>query len=138
MPHPHAAAIHYRVHLHDLHAHLYRVVLTVAHPAAHQEVRLPVWIPGSYLVREFAKNLHQLQAQQNGQPCQVEQLNKNSWRLHCVAGQPLQLEYLVSAYDPSVRMAWLDQRRGFFNGTSLLLRVLGQEAQAHTLDIVAP
>lgn len=132
------ATIHYRVHLHDLHAHLYRVVLTIAQPAAHQEVRLPVWIPGSYLVREFAKNLHQLQAQQNGQPCQVEQRNKNSWRLHCVAGQPLQLEYLVSAYDPSVRMAWLDQRRGFFNGTSLLLRVLGQEAQAHTLDIVAP
>lgn len=139
MPDQHALApIHYTVHLHDVHAHLYRVVLHIAEPAAQQEVSLPVWIPGSYLVREFAKNLHQLQARQGGQPCTVQQLSKNRWRLDCVAGQSVQLQYLVSAYDPSVRMAWLDQRRGFFNGTSLLLRVLGQETRAHLIDVAAP
>ncbi len=51
------------------------------------------------------------------------------------AGQPLELSYEVSAYDTSVRTAWLDQRRGFFNGTSLLLRVHGQETQTHGLHI---
>lgn len=132
------SALHYHVSLHDAHAHFYRVRLSIARPAAPQTVSLPVWIPGSYLVREFAKNLHQLSATQGGQPCPAEQISKNTWRLDCQAGQPLVLEYLVSAYEPSVRAAWLDSQRGFFNGTSLFLRVWGQEGQPHQLHMERP
>ena len=130
-------ALHYRVELHDVHAHLYRVNLTIAQPAAQQQLSLPVWIPGSYLVREFAKNLQNLRARQAGAEVAVQQLSKHQWQVACVAGQALELQYEVSAYDTSVRTAWLDQRRGFFNGTSLLLRVHGQEEQLHTLQVVA-
>jgi predicted metalloprotease with PDZ domain len=55
-----APPVAYRVEAADLHAHLFRVSLTIAQPAALQRVSLPVWIPGSYLVREFAKNLQNL------------------------------------------------------------------------------
>ena len=48
------APIHYQVALHDVQAHLFRITLTITEPAQQQEVSLPVWIPGSYLVREFA------------------------------------------------------------------------------------
>lgn len=129
------ASLHYHVELHHLHAHQYRVTLRIATPAAQQLVSLPVWIPGSYLVREFAKNLQELNARQNGQPIAVQQLSKHQWQLDCSANAPVELSYLVNAYDTSVRTAWLDQRRGFFNGTSLLLRVHGQEAQPHQLRI---
>ena len=129
------ASLHYHVELHHLHAHQYRVTLRIATPAAQQLVSLPVWIPGSYLVREFAKNLQELNARQNGQPIAVQQLSKHQWQLDCSANVPVELSYLVNAYDTSVRTAWLDQRRGFFNGTSLLLRVHGQEAQPHQLRI---
>ncbi|WP_303229265.1 M61 family metallopeptidase [Comamonas kerstersii] len=129
------ASLHYHVELHHLHAHQYRVTLRIATPAAQQLVSLPVWIPGSYLVREFAKNLQDLNARQNGQPIAVQQLSKHQWQLDCSANAPVELSYLVNAYDTSVRTAWLDQRRGFFNGTSLLLRVHGQEAQPHQLRI---
>ena len=61
-----AAAIHYRVEVADLHAHLFRVTLTVATPQPQQALSLPVWIPGSYLVREFSKNLQGLRASQGG------------------------------------------------------------------------
>ena len=135
MPHTATPALHYRVQLHDLHAHLYRITLSIARPSAQQRVSLPVWIPGSYLVREFAKNLQNLQAQQCGHAITIQQLSKHQWQLNCQAGQPLELNYEVSAYDTSVRTAWLDQRRGFFNGTSLLLRVHGQETQTHGLHI---
>ena len=135
MPYTAPPALHYRVQLHDLHAHLYRITLTIAQPSAQQRVSLPVWIPGSYLVREFAKNLQNLQAQQGGHAITIQQLSKHQWQLNCQAGQPLELNYEVSAYDTSVRTAWLDQRRGFFNGTSLLLRVHGQETQTHGLHI---
>ena len=128
-------ALLYSVRPRDLDAHLFHIELRIERPSAGQQVALPVWIPGSYLVREFSKNLQGLAASQDGQPVAVRQLGKNRWRLDCAAGAPLTLSYEVSAYDTSVRTAWLDRRRGFFNGTSLFLRVAGQEDAPHTLEL---
>ncbi|MBT0570987.1 M61 family metallopeptidase [Curvibacter sp. CHRR-16] len=133
-----AGAVHYQVDVQDVHAHLFQVTLHIAKPVAQQTVLLPVWIPGSYLVREFAKNLQSLQASQNGQPVALQQLDKTSWRVDNTADSPLVLQYRVYALDHSVRTAWLEASRGFFNGTSLLLRVPEQSQQAHTLHITAP
>ena len=60
------APIRYLVELHDLHAHQFRVTLSVARPAASQRLSLPVWIPGSYMVREFGRHLSRLEARQGG------------------------------------------------------------------------
>ena len=121
----------------DLHAHLFQVTLTIARPAALQRVSLPVWIPGSYLVREFAKNLQGLQAQQGKDSAGVTQLDKSSWQISCTPARPLVLRYQVHAHDNSVRTAWLDANRGFFNGTSVCLRVEGQETSPHVLELPA-
>ena len=129
------SALLYTVEVHDLHAHLFRVTLTIPEPTAQQTVSLPVWIPGSYLVREFSKNLQNLSARQGRRKLTVQQLDKCSWQTDAQAGQPLELRYEVYAFDPSVRTAWLDARRGFFNGTSLCLRVHGQEHQPHRLQL---
>jgi predicted metalloprotease with PDZ domain len=126
-------AVSYQVKAHDLHAHLFEVRLTVAQPAEDQVVSLPVWIPGSYLVREFSKHLQGLSASQRNKPIEVTQLDKCTWQTHCQTGKPLVLTYQVYAFDSSVRTAWLDSQRGFFNGTSLCLRVHGQEDKAHEL-----
>ena len=120
----------------SLHAHLFRVTLTIPEPVEQQTASLPVWIPGSYLVREFAKNLQKLQARQGRRQVPVRQLDKCSWQIDCKPGTPLVLSYEVYAFDNSVRTAWLDARRGFFNGTSLCLRVHGQEAQPHQLQLL--
>ena len=135
-----SAPLHYRVEAADPHAHLFHVTLTVARPAALQRVSLPVWIPGSYLVREFSKNLQGLQASQGGRtpvPVPIEQLDKSSWQIACSPASALVLRYQVYAHDNSVRTAWLDAHRGFFNGTSLCLRVEGQENLLHRLEIPA-
>lgn len=129
------ASIHYRVEPADLFAHLFSITLTIAQPAARQELSLPVWIPGSYLVREFSKNLQELSARQGAREVRLTQLDKHRWLVECSADQPLVLTYRVCAYDASVRTAWLDAARGFFNGTSLCLRVHGQEKQRHTIEI---
>ncbi|MDM0114929.1 peptidase M61 [Variovorax sp. J22R133] len=122
----------------DRHAHLFAVTLTIESPAQRQHVALPVWIPGSYLVREFAKNLQNLRARQGRRALPVTQLEKNSWQIECTPGKPLVLSYEVCAYDNSVRTAWLDDSRGFFNATSLCLRVEGQTGTPHALEVVAP
>jgi len=135
------SAIHYRVEIADLQAHLFKVTLTVAKPEALQKVSLPVWIPGSYLVREFAGHLQGLKAKQGSRALtasQVEQFDKCSWLLHCAPARPLVLVYEVYANDHSVRTAILGDARGFFNGTSLCLRVEGQEHNVHELEIMAP
>ena len=129
------AAIHYQVEVASLHAHTFRVRMHIAEPQARQTLRLPVWIPGSYLVREFARNLHQLRATQGRRACGVQQQDKACWVVDCHEKQPLLLEYEVYAFDSSVRTAWLDATRGFFNGTSLFLQAAGQENTPHTVQI---
>jgi len=115
--------------------HLFAVTLTIARPAARQRVRLPVWIPGSYLVREFAQHLQHLRALQDGEPVPLKQLDKNTWQAESDPAQPLTLTYEVYAFDASVRTAFLDGTRGFFNATSLCLRVIGQEDTPQQLEI---
>ncbi|MEO7108066.1 MAG: peptidase M61, partial [Rhodoferax sp.] len=130
-------AIHYRVEVLNLHAHLFGITLTIASPLAQQVLRLPVWIPGSYLVREFAKNLQNLRCNQGRKDCPALQHDKATWVVDCAPDQPLVVHYEVYAFDNSVRTAWLDANRGFFNGTSLCLQVEGQQDQPHALELVA-
>jgi predicted metalloprotease with PDZ domain len=127
------APVHYRVEAFDPQAHLWRVTLSIAKPARQQTVSLPIWIPGSYMVREFSKHVQKMSAMQNGKACVIQQLDKCTWQLACTAGKPLEISYEVYAFDNSVRTAWLDTQRGFFNPTSLCLRVQGQENAAHSL-----
>ena len=128
--------VHFTVSVHDANAHLFAVTLHIEQPAWNQRVSLPVWIPGSYLVREFSQHLQNLQAWQDGQPVTIRQLDKHQWQANAAAGQPLELQYEVYAFDASVRTAFLDSTRGFFNATSLCLRVAGQEDQPQSLEIV--
>lgn len=127
--------IAYRIDVADAHAHLFRVTLTIADPAAEQHFSLPVWIPGSYLVREFARHLSALEARQGERAATLVQHGKASWSVACSGNAALVVTCVVYAFDASVRTAFLDARRGFFNGTSLCLRVHGREAEPHRLQI---
>ena len=129
------SSIDYRIDVHDPNAHLFRVTLRVPAPAAPQRVSLPVWIPGSYLVREFGRHLSALQARQGRRRVPLEQLDKTTWQADCQGGQALEIEYLVYAFDSSVRTAFLDAHRGFFNATSLCLRVEGREDATHAVQL---
>jgi predicted metalloprotease with PDZ domain len=129
------AMIDYLIEAAEPQAHRYRVTLKVPRPTALQRFSLPVWIPGSYMVREFSRHLSRLQARQGTRECRIEQLDKCSWQVPCQGSQTLVLSYEVYAFDTSVRSAFLDDRRGFFNGTSLCLQVDGRDQQPHRLRI---
>lgn len=118
--------IEYRLGVEDRLQHLFRVALTLPRPAARQGLMLPVWLPGSYLVREFARHLQDLEATQGGRPLRLEQVDKTRWVVHCQGDAPLELRWRVHALDPSVRGAWLDAERGFLNGSSLFLAAEGR------------
>ena len=128
--------VHHRVEVHSTQAHLFAVTLNIDRPAPKQRLSLPVWIPGSYLVREFAQHLQSLEATQGGEPVPMRQLDKHTWQVEARPDEALVLRYQVYAFDHSVRTAFLDSTRGFFNATSLCLRVLGQEDQPQALELV--
>lgn len=131
-------AIHYRIDPVSPEAHLFEVTLTIdqTHPAG-QQLSLPVWIPGSYLVREFAKNIVAIRAADERGELLVTKLDKCHWQLAPSKGV-VTVQYTVYGYDLSVRTAYLDQTRAFFNGTSLCLGVEGQLDQPLSLELLAP
>lgn len=131
-------AILYTIVPKDLAGHLFDVTVTVAAPDPEGQVfALPAWIPGSYMIREFARNIVRIRAESAGEPVPLAKLDKHTWKAAPAAG-PLSVHYEVYAWDLSVRAAHLDQTHGFFNGTSVYLRVVGQEEVPHQVDIQRP
>ena len=129
------AMIRYLVDASATASHTFAVELRILGPAREQRLSLPVWIPGSYLVREFARHLSALVAEQDGGSVPLEQIDKATWVARCDGDGELLLRYRVYAFDLSVRAAFLDADRGFFNGTGLCLRVEGREAEPHRLAL---
>ena len=127
--------IHYRIEVADAAAHQFKVTLTIADPAPAQQLSLPVWIPGSYMVREFSRHLSRLEARQGSQPRPLAQLAKDRWSVATSGRAALVVTYFVYAFDPSVRTAWLSDDRGFFNTTSLCLAVEGRTAEPQRVEL---
>lgn len=119
-------------------AHLFEVTLEVPQPAVDgQVVSMASWIPGSYMVRDFARNVVAITATCGDAPLAVEKLDKQTWRCAPCTG-PLSVRYEVYCWDLSVRSAHLDTTHGYFNGTSVFLRVHGQEAAPCEVAIEPP
>jgi predicted metalloprotease with PDZ domain len=121
-------------------AHVFEVTLTVADPdPSGQRFTLPTWIPGSYLVREFARNIVTLAAfNEAGRKVRIEKTDKQTWQAAPVKAGALTLRYEVYAWDMSVRTAHLDDTVGFFNGTSVFLLPSGCEDAPCIVDIQKP
>ncbi|MCJ8315197.1 MAG: M61 family metallopeptidase, partial [Saccharospirillaceae bacterium] len=128
------ANLHYQIKVKDTHAHIFEVSLTFTPIAQTTTLSLPGWIPGSYLIRDFAKNILSISAiDVDNNPVVITQTDKNHWQIS--TDQRVTISYEVYAFDMSVRSAYLDQKQGFFNGTSVFLCPQGLENQTCELDI---
>ncbi|MBV8273161.1 MAG: M61 family metallopeptidase [Cupriavidus sp.] len=122
-------------------AHLFAVTVTVDVPdSAGQVFTLPAWIPGSYMIRDFARNIVRIRADAGGVQVPLTKIDKQSWQAAPLAADagPLVISYEVYAWDLSVRAAHLDTTHGFYNGSSVFLRVVGQDDGPCTVDIHPP
>ena len=131
-------AHHYRLEPHDLAGHRLRVSLTIVEPdPSGQDVSLPAWIPGSYLIRDFSRHIETLRARRGTRRIALAKRDNHTWHIPAGVGS-VTLDYVVYCWDLSVRGAHVDPTHAFFNGTSVFLRVHGQENRPHLLDLVAP
>lgn len=129
--------------------HLVDVALTFTADTDAPSLWLPAWIPGSYLMREFARNITAvhyeiLDSQVVSNDKQIntyraQKTDKNTWQLpEAQAGQRICVLYEVYCYDLSVRTAYVDQQRLYGNFTSLALAIGGQEQQEVEVDLIVP
>jgi predicted metalloprotease with PDZ domain len=98
---------------------------------------LPAWIPGSYLIRDFARHIVRLSAESGGVTVPVRKLDKDTWCCEPCRG-PLTISYDVYAWDLSVRGAHLDTTHGYFNGASVFLMAEGREERPCQVEILPP
>jgi predicted metalloprotease with PDZ domain len=130
--------IRYRIQPSRPEAHLFAVTLTIPAPTPEGQVlRMPAWIPGSYMIRDFARHVVSLRAECGGEPVAVAKLDKDSWQAAPCDG-PLTVDIEVYGWDLSVRGAHLDTRHGYFNGTCVFLQPIGHEDQPCEVEILPP
>ena len=134
--------IRYTVELKDFHGHRFEVNLHI--PARilkdqGAQVQLPAWIPGSYMLRDFSKHLETISAKNvtTKKNISLEKIDSNTWYVPS-SNQDITLTYQVYAFDTSVRAAYIDTNRAFFNPTSLCLQVLDYADEVHELEILKP
>ncbi|OKY25162.1 M61 family metallopeptidase [Thalassotalea sp. PP2-459] len=131
--------IKYRIAANHVNHHLFDVSLTFT-AEQHQDyfLSLPAWLPGSYMIRDFAKNIIALSAiDAQNQSIELTALDKQRWQLARCTGN-ITISYQVFAFDLSVRTAYLDNQRGFFNGSSTFLAVDNLKDDPCQLVIEAP
>lgn len=122
----------------DLYTHEFVIRMTVSGlPPGEVRLNLPAWIPGSYMIRDFARNITEIAATDGCGPLELVKLDKQTWAASLRQSE-LIVEYRVYAFDLSVRSAYLDHTRAYFNGTSLFLSVEGQLHSPWELNIERP
>lgn len=124
------AAVDYQLDFSRFKQHLVDVNLTFTAEQDAPVLWLPAWIPGSYLMREFARNITAVhyQLKTEAKTYRAGKLSKNEWCLTEIkAGDTVQVDYEVYCYDLSVRTAYVDQTRLYGNFTSLALAVENSE-----------
>ncbi|WP_296209534.1 PDZ domain-containing protein [Psychrobacter sp. UBA3480] len=143
------ADISYQFDFSRFYEHLVDVSLSFTAVSDAPQLWLPAWIPGSYLMREFARNITAVHyqvleaktADSDKQPAtyRAQKIDKNTWQLPAVqAGQTVIVEYEVYCYDLSVRTAYVDQQRLYGNFTSLALAIEGQEQAPAQVSLIVP
>lgn len=132
-----AAELRYTLSMPAPHTHYFEVEAELTGAKKNYiDFTLPVWAPGSYLVREFAKNIESFEATDKaGKPLRAEKIDKNTWRVYSNKADLVRAKYDVYAYELTVRTSFLDASHGYVNGTSVFMYPEGYQDINGTLEV---
>ncbi len=132
-------SIHYQVAMSRPETHLFEVTLRLGgYLGSTLDLKMPVWTPGSYLVREYAKHLQDFAAFANKKPLPWRKVSKNHWQVETGDVSEITITYRIFANELSVRTNHLDGTHGYFNGAALFFRIPGLERQPIYVTIIPP
>ena len=137
-----APEIAFTVSMPKPHTHMLEVEIQIKRQAqspAEEFLVMPVWTPGSYMVREFARHVQDFAAKDSsGRPLQWEKTNKDTWRVTTGGAREWQATYSVYANELSVRTNQLNSDHAFWNNAALLMYLNGFLQAPSTLRVIAP
>lgn len=129
----------YRLSMPEPHSHLFHVEAVLDGPGDAIELVFPVWTPGSYLVREFARHLEEVVAEDGaGRVLPLERLDKHRFAVRAGGAERVMLRYRAYANELTVRTCHLDGTHGFVNPAAVFPYAQGREAEPHVLEVIPP
>jgi predicted metalloprotease with PDZ domain len=140
---PLSSGISFTVAMPRPYTHLFEVEMRVKIPANpmvpnESDLVMPVWTPGSYLVREFERHVQDFAADIDGRALDWSKVDKNTWRVKTGGARQWRVTYRVYANELSVRTSELNSDHGFWNNATLLMYPAGYLNAPSTLRVVAP
>jgi len=130
--------INYHIALPQRRAHLIDVTITIASPALNIDLQMPVWTPGSYLVREYARHVQSFSVNQAGQPCLWFKTDKTTWHIQAAYVEtPITVHYQVYSYELTVRTNHVDDSHAFFNPAAVCMQLVGYTG-ALPVQVITP
>ncbi|WP_316739841.1 M61 family metallopeptidase [Pedobacter aquatilis] len=100
------------------------------------DVKMPVWTPGSYLVREFEKSVEGFTASASGKTLKVQKVRKNTWRVYSAKANNIKINYRVYAFEISVRTPFIDESHAFLSPTGIFMHPDGMIKSPSTVKII--
>jgi predicted metalloprotease with PDZ domain len=100
---------------------------------------MPVWTPGSYLVREYSRHVQDLIAEdETGAALEITKTRKNRWALTAPNAKNVTVKYIVYGHELSVRTNWIEGELALLNGAPTFITVQGYENAAHRVALKLP
>lgn len=132
------AQIDYTLKMSNPQSHYFEVEMDIRNIKGKDiEIKMPVWAPGSYLVRDFPKNVNQVKAfDANGNALNVQKTRKNAWLISNGKAKNITVKYEVYAFELSVRTSFLDLSHGFVSGTGVFMYSENFRNQSGRLTVV--
>lgn len=100
------------------------------------DVKMPVWAPGSYLVREFAKQVEGFNASVGSKPVKFEKVRKNTWRVYTAKSDAVKINYRVYGFEISVRTPFIDDSHAFLSSTGIFMYPDGMLKSPSTVKVI--
>lgn len=132
-------SIHYKLSMSEPHTHLFEVEMRLEGAKGKEVVALPVWTPGSYLIREYAKNVQDISARsEDDSILKIKKIDKNHWEIKGKGSQDIIISYRVYAYEHSVRTSYLNSDHALVVPASVLMYWQKNQNRRHNLHIELP
>jgi predicted metalloprotease with PDZ domain len=129
------ANIHYTVSMENPHTHIFHVKIDIGDLTNKTiELYMPTWTPGSYLIREYSKNIISVKSVSDNTKLNTSKINKNTWEIELNGHKKCSIEYDVYAFEMSVRTSFLDSDHAMINGASVFMIPKGFENQQLSVE----
>lgn len=114
--------IHYRIEFKEPAIHRVQIEVSFAtHGAKEIRLMMPVWTPGSYMVREYARQIESLEAYDKNGPIKTTKADKNHWVVSCEKTDKVKVRYSVYGREMGVRTNWIEPQFAFLTGAATFI-----------------